>query len=108
MATKSRPTMMKRARERARAEKQKEKAARRLERAVPQMRDKGRIRAGADADITVFDADRIIDRATWEKPAEFSEGIRHVLVNGVFVVRDARFTGAGSPGVAIRRPRSTP
>ncbi|MGH9673373.1 MAG: amidohydrolase family protein, partial [Bryobacteraceae bacterium] len=56
--------------------------AQRLERAVPQMRHKGRLRVGADADITVFDAGRIIDRATWEKPAEFSEGILHVMVNG--------------------------
>ncbi|MGQ0733105.1 MAG: amidohydrolase family protein, partial [Acidobacteriota bacterium] len=43
---------------------------------VPAMRTKGRIAAGADADLTVFDAARVIDRATYEKPAQYSEGIR--------------------------------
>ena len=42
------------------------------------MRNKGRIEVGADADITVFDPARVIDRATYEKPAQYSEGIRHV------------------------------
>jgi N-acyl-D-aspartate/D-glutamate deacylase len=79
--------------------------AQRLERAVPQMRNKGRLRVGADADITVFDAARIIDRATWEKPAEFSEGILQVMVNGVLVVRDGKLVEGVLPGVAIRRPR---
>ena len=42
--------------------------ARILEQAVPQMRDKGRIRVGADADIIVFDANTIADRATYQDP----------------------------------------
>ena len=50
--------------------------ARRLEGRVPMMRSKGRLREGADADITVFDPDRVIDRATFEAPDRFSEGIR--------------------------------
>ena len=50
------------------------------------MRNKGRIREGADADIVVFDADRIIDRATFQQQRP-SEGVRYVLVNGVLVVR---------------------
>jgi dihydroorotase len=78
--------------------------ARRLERAVPQMRSKGRLRVGADADITVFDPDRVIDRATYAEPAQYSEGIVHVLVNGTFVVRDERLIDGVFPGVGIRRP----
>ena len=41
---------------------------------------KGRIRVGADADLTIFDSDRVIDRATFENPAQYSEGILYVLV----------------------------
>lgn len=78
--------------------------ARRLEGRVPSMRNKGRIREGADADITVFDPTRIIDRATFEQPAQFSEGIVQVLVEGRFVVRDGRLDDTATPGRAIRAP----
>jgi imidazolonepropionase-like amidohydrolase len=50
------------------------------------MTRKGRIQVGADADITIFDADTIIDTATFEGGLSFSEGIHYVLVNGVPVV----------------------
>ena len=76
--------------------------AQRLQRVVPAMRAKGRIQVGADADLTVFDAARVMDRATYERPAQFSEGIVHVLVNGVFVVRNGASVAA-HPGRAIRR-----
>jgi dihydroorotase len=79
--------------------------AQRLEKAVPQMRTKGRVRVGSDADITIFDAARVIDRATFESPAQPSEGIVHVLVNGVFVVRDSRLVDGVRPGVAVRAAR---
>ena len=62
--------------------------AERLQPFVPAMQRKGRLRVGGDADITVFDAGRVIDRATYENPAQYSEGIRHVMVGGTFVVRD--------------------
>jgi dihydroorotase len=78
--------------------------ARRLERAVPQMHNKGRIRVGADADLAVFDPDRVIDRATYADPAQYSEGIVHFLVNGTFVVRDERLLDGVFPGIGIRRP----
>ena len=77
--------------------------AERLEPFVPAMRSKGRLAVGADADITVFDAARVIDRATFEKPAQYSEGIRHVLVGGTFVVRDEQLVPGVAPGRAIRR-----
>ena len=80
--------------------------AQRLETSVPMMRAKGRIKVGADADLTVFDPARVIDRATFESPAQFSEGISHVLVNGIFVVRESKLVESGLPGQAIRRPRA--
>jgi N-acyl-D-aspartate/D-glutamate deacylase len=55
-----------------------------------------------DADVTVFDPARVSDRATYEKPAQFSEGIRHVLVGGTFVVRDEQLVANVAPGRAIR------
>ena len=77
--------------------------AQRLEAAVPQMRQKGRIRVGADADITVFDAATVRDRATFEQPAVYSTGIPYVLVNGVLVVRNGELVADAAPGVGVRR-----
>ena len=68
------------------------------------MRGKGRIRAGADADIVVFDPERIIDRATFEDPALYSEGMRYVLVNGQFIVRDGKVVEGATPGKPVRAP----
>ena len=76
--------------------------AQRLERRAPMFKGKGRLRAGADADITVFDANRVIDKATYEKPARYSEGIQFVLVNGVPVVKDGQLVGGVFPGQAAR------
>jgi N-acyl-D-aspartate/D-glutamate deacylase len=77
--------------------------AKRLERAVPQMRTKGRISVGADADIVVFDPDRVIDRATFNEPARPSEGIEYVLVNGEFIVLGGELLENTYPGRPIRR-----
>jgi N-acyl-D-aspartate/D-glutamate deacylase len=79
--------------------------ARRLEARVPGMRDKGRIRAGADADLTIFDATRVIDRATYREPALPPDGIRDVIVNGIPVVRAGTFVRGVAPGRAVRAPR---
>ena len=78
--------------------------ARRLERRVPGMRDKGRLRAGADADLVLFDPTRIIDRATYREPTLAPVGIPFVLVNGVAVVRDGRVQAAVFPGRPVRAP----
>lgn len=64
--------------------------------------ERGVIKAGMFADLTLFDAGRVCDRATFEQPAQTAVGIRHVLVNGVPVVRDGKPTGA-RPGRALRR-----
>ena len=55
------------------------------------------------ADIVVFDPATVGDRATFEKPHQLSVGMKHVLVNGVEVVRDGRHTGA-KPGMVVRGP----
>ena len=66
-----------------------------------QMRRKGRIQVGADADIVVFDPETVIDTATFEGGLSFSEGIVHTMVNGVFVVRDGETVEGVAPGRAI-------
>ena len=76
--------------------------AQRLEASVPEMRNKGRIKVGADADLVAFDPDRIIDKATFENAAQYSDGIEHVLVGGVAVIRNAKFVDGVFPGVGLR------
>jgi dihydroorotase len=68
------------------------------------METKGRLAVGADADITVFDPARVIDKATFENPAQNSEGIPYVLVNGTFVVNRGELVEGIAPGAAVRRP----
>ena len=67
------------------------------------LRNKGRIAVGADADITVFDPQRVIDRATFDKPAQYSEGIDYVLVGGTEVVRRGELLEGVAPGKGVRR-----
>ena len=76
--------------------------AQRLESMSPQMRQKGRLKIGADADISVFDPARVIDKATYENPAQYSEGFRYVMVGGTFVVRDGALREDVAPGQAVR------
>lgn len=80
--------------------------AQRLEKRAPMFHDKGRIRVGADADITVFDPDHIIDKATFDDPLEPSEGIHFVFVNGVAVLKDGQLVDNVFPGRPARAPLS--
>jgi N-acyl-D-aspartate/D-glutamate deacylase len=72
--------------------------AQRLEEGAPSMRLRGRLTPGAYADITVFDPNTIIDRATYLKSAQYSEGVRFVLVNGSVVLDSGEFVAAVTPG----------
>jgi N-acyl-D-aspartate/D-glutamate deacylase len=78
--------------------------ARRLEARVPEMRDRGRVRAGAIADIVVFDAERVRDVATYEDQARYSEGMRYVLVGGEPVVGEGQVIEGATPGRPVRAP----
>jgi len=63
--------------------------------------DRGRLEVGAIADIAVFDADEIIDRATFEDPNQYADGVHHVFVNGKAVLLNKEMTGA-RPGRVLR------
>lgn len=78
--------------------------AQRLEKRAPMFKEKGRIQVGADADITVFDPERVIDKATYEEPLQYSGGIQFVLVNGTPVVRDGNLVEGVFPGRPARAP----
>jgi len=70
---------------------------------VPAMAAKGRLKVGADADVTIFAPDTVIDRATYEDGAIPSEGIPWVIVGGQLVVDAGALTDA-RPGRGIRAP----
>jgi N-acyl-D-aspartate/D-glutamate deacylase len=76
--------------------------AQRLEKHAPMFKNKGRIRIGADADITVFDPDHVIDKATFEEPLQASQGIQFVLVNGQVVINNGQLVKDIYPGKAAR------
>ena len=76
--------------------------AQRLEARVPAIRQKGRLRAGADADITIFDPATVIDRSTYREPSLSPIGIQHVIVNGVSVVANGQAVEGVAPGKAVR------
>ena len=65
--------------------------------------DRGRLAPGMFADIAMFDAAAIADKATFDKPQQFAVGMRHVLVNGQPVLLDGEMTKA-RPGRAVRGP----
>ena len=77
--------------------------ARRLERRTPAMTAKGRIKVGADADLTIFDPATVIDRSTYEDATIPSAGIPYVIVGGQVVVDGGTVTAA-RPGRAVRAP----
>ena len=78
--------------------------AQRLERRVPEMKNKGRIRVGADADLTVFDPQSVTDKSTFQEPAQYSEGIKFVVVNGVVIIKNGHLEPYLHPGRAVRAP----
>ena len=77
--------------------------ARALEGQVPSMKKKGRIELGADADLILFDLSEIRVRASLKNPRPVSEGMRHVIVRGVPVVRDGALDLNAKPGLPVRR-----
>jgi len=66
--------------------------------------DRGRIEEGYAADLSIFNAETIIDRSDWDYPQRFAEGIVHVLVNGTPVLRDGNLTGQ-TPGAFLSLKR---
>ena len=78
--------------------------AQRLARATAAAARKGRLQVGADADIAVFDLAAVTDRATYASAAVPAAGFKHVLVNGIPVVRDGQMLDA-TPGRAIVRDK---
>jgi N-acyl-D-amino-acid deacylase len=69
-----------------------------------QLNDRGLLRAGYAADIVVFDENKVIDKATFDNPHQFSEGFSTVMVNGVITIDNAKHNGARG-GVALRVKR---
>ncbi len=67
------------------------------------LKDKGVLREGADADITVFDPAQIAERGTYADPHQYATGISYVLVNGAMTIRQGEHTGALA-GKVLRRP----
>ena len=69
---------------------------------TPEARKKGRVQVGADADLVIFDPARVIDRATYQNPAQYSAGIENVLVGGVPVVWAGALRENALPGQPLR------
>ncbi len=69
--------------------------------------DRGVLKQGMWADVVVFDPATVTDKATYENPNQFSEGMEYVLVNGVPVIAEGKMTGA-LPGKVLRGPGYVP
>jgi N-acyl-D-aspartate/D-glutamate deacylase len=68
------------------------------------LRDRGLLREGMFADVVLFDAEKVIDKATYTEPFQYGEGIEYVIVNGQVVLDRGKHTGA-FPGRALRHGR---
>src|ERR1700751_5525167 len=75
-----------------------------LSHSTPAMRLKGRLQAGADADIVVFDFEALTDRATFTAMNRPSEGVRHLVVSGEVLISDGVMNVTARPGKPVRRP----
>ena len=64
---------------------------------------RGELKVGNYADIVIFDPAKVKDNATFDKPHQYAEGMAHVLVNGVQVLKDGEHTGA-KPGRFVKGP----
>jgi hypothetical protein len=80
--------------------------ARALEAGCEAMRAKGRLQVGADADLVVFDPLVVTDQATYRDSTRISSGIRHLLVDGAFVIRDGELLPEARPGRLITATRA--
>ena len=69
---------------------------------APAFKNKGRIKIGADADIIVFDKDKLSDRSTYQNPTLPPEGMKYVFVNGVGVIINGEPQVDQMPGKGIR------
>jgi N-acyl-D-amino-acid deacylase len=67
------------------------------------LRKRGELKTGYYADIVIFDPAKIKDNATFEKPHQYAEGMLHVFVNAVAVLKDGEHTGA-TPGRFVKGP----
>ena len=76
--------------------------ARRLENIAPDIKKRGRIQDGCFADITVFDPEKVIDKATFDEGLKFSEGIHYVMVNGVLVLKEGKLVPDVFPGRSVK------
>ncbi|MDP4714755.1 MAG: amidohydrolase family protein, partial [Candidatus Nanopelagicales bacterium] len=79
--------------------------ARILEGVSSDMRRKGRVQVGADADLVVFDPQTVTDRATYSSPVEPSTGFSYVAVNGTPVVKEGVLQVTALPGLPVRGGR---
>ncbi|MCA0943833.1 amidohydrolase family protein [Salipiger pacificus] len=71
---------------------------------TPAMRNKGRLSPGADADLVIFDFDRLTDRADFTSMNRPAEGVRHLVVSGQLLIRDGILDAEARPGTPVRRP----
>ncbi|MEO8362424.1 MAG: amidohydrolase family protein, partial [Vicinamibacteria bacterium] len=79
-----------------------------LEASVPQMKAKGRVQVGKDADLVVFDLATVTDRGTFTQPAQTALGMRYVIVNGTPIIQKGELVREAMPGRPVRRAVTAP